>query len=130
MSPCLRRLPAFLSSLLTALLGALIAAVPMAALAGVAPSLPTSMTAASPVAPGPREAANLTAELVAMNRWATPGSTTVVALRQQIAPGWHTYWRNPGDSGGRDRDQHRQPDLAGVAVVEERSEVLALGQGP
>jgi thiol:disulfide interchange protein DsbD len=100
MSPCLRRLPAFLSSLLTALLGALIAAVPMAALAGVAPSLPTSMTAASPVAPGPREAANLTAELVAMNRWATPGSTAVVALRQQIAPGWHTYWRNPGDSGG------------------------------
>ena len=22
-----------------------------------------------------------------------------VALRQQIAPGWHTYWRNPGESG-------------------------------
>ncbi len=22
-----------------------------------------------------------------------------VALRQRIIPGWHTYWRNPGDSG-------------------------------
>jgi thiol:disulfide interchange protein DsbD len=30
---------------------------------------------------------------------ATPGSTVWVAIRQVIAPGWHTYWRNPGDSG-------------------------------
>ncbi len=22
-----------------------------------------------------------------------------LALRQKIKPGWHTYWRNPGDSG-------------------------------
>ncbi|MBA4803392.1 MAG: thioredoxin family protein [Brevundimonas sp.] len=35
-----------------------------------------------------------------MSRWAAPGSTAVVAVRQDIAPGWHTYWRNPGDSGG------------------------------
>ena len=28
-----------------------------------------------------------------------PGSTVWVAIRQVIAPGWHTYWRNPGDSG-------------------------------
>src|SRR5262245_61491463 len=27
------------------------------------------------------------------------GETFWVALRQQIAPGWHTYWMNPGDSG-------------------------------
>jgi len=39
-------------------------------------------------------------ELVPLSRWAAPGSTTVVALKQAIAPGWHTYWRNPGDSGG------------------------------
>ncbi|HUH09235.1 MAG TPA: protein-disulfide reductase DsbD domain-containing protein, partial [Brevundimonas sp.] len=39
-------------------------------------------------------------ELVPLSRWAAPGSTTVVALKQVIAPGWHTYWRNPGDSGG------------------------------
>ena len=35
-----------------------------------------------------------------MSQWVAPGSTTVVAVRQKIAPGWHTYWRNPGDSGG------------------------------
>ena len=28
-----------------------------------------------------------------------PGSTLHVALHQKIAPGWHTYWRNPGDAG-------------------------------
>jgi len=28
-----------------------------------------------------------------------PGQPFWVALRQEIAPGWHTYWENPGDSG-------------------------------
>ena len=42
----------------------------------------------------------IAAELVALSQWAAPGSTAIVAVRQEIAPGWHTYWRNPGDSGG------------------------------
>jgi thiol:disulfide interchange protein/DsbC/DsbD-like thiol-disulfide interchange protein len=29
----------------------------------------------------------------------TPGQPFWVLLRQDIRPGWHTYWRNPGDSG-------------------------------
>jgi thiol:disulfide interchange protein DsbD len=28
-----------------------------------------------------------------------PGKTFWIGLRQTIAPGWHTYWINPGDSG-------------------------------
>jgi DsbC/DsbD-like thiol-disulfide interchange protein len=28
-----------------------------------------------------------------------PGKTVWVAIRQQIDPGWHTYWRNPGEAG-------------------------------
>ncbi|HXA96568.1 MAG TPA: thioredoxin family protein [Candidatus Dormibacteraeota bacterium] len=28
-----------------------------------------------------------------------PGAPLWVGLRQRIAPGWHTYWLNPGDSG-------------------------------
>ncbi len=51
-------------------------------------------------ATGPRSTPRITAELVPMSRWATPGSTAIVAIRQDIEPGWHTYWRNPGDSGG------------------------------
>ncbi|MFN3932698.1 MAG: protein-disulfide reductase DsbD family protein [Brevundimonas sp.] len=42
----------------------------------------------------------IAAELVAMSQWAAPGSTAIVAVRQDIEPDWHTYWRNPGDSGG------------------------------
>ena len=29
----------------------------------------------------------------------SPGQPLHLALRQQIQPGWHTYWSNPGDSG-------------------------------
>ncbi len=39
------------------------------------------------------------AELVAGTAAARPGGTVHVALRHKIKPGWHTYWRNPGDSG-------------------------------
>lgn len=39
------------------------------------------------------------AELVAETRAVAPGGTYWVALRLAAAPGWHTYWRNPGDSG-------------------------------
>jgi thiol:disulfide interchange protein len=30
---------------------------------------------------------------------AKPGETVWAALRIELDPGWHTYWRNPGDSG-------------------------------
>ncbi|RZJ43682.1 MAG: thiol:disulfide interchange protein, partial [Brevundimonas sp.] len=49
---------------------------------------------------GPQRSERIEAELVSMSRWAAPGGTAVVAIRQDIRPGWHTYWRNPGDSGG------------------------------
>ena len=39
------------------------------------------------------------AELVAAADALAPGRATLVALRLKAKPGWHTYWRNPGDSG-------------------------------
>jgi thiol:disulfide interchange protein/DsbC/DsbD-like thiol-disulfide interchange protein len=39
------------------------------------------------------------AELVAERTAAVPGQPLTVALRLKMAPGWHTYWQNPGDSG-------------------------------
>ena len=39
------------------------------------------------------------AELVADQTALVPGAPLTVALRLKLAPGWHTYWRNPGDSG-------------------------------
>lgn len=39
------------------------------------------------------------ARLVSDRRAVEPGETFHLALHQTITPGWHTYWRNPGDSG-------------------------------
>ena len=36
---------------------------------------------------------------VAVDSVAQPGATVWVAIRQVIEPTWHTYWRNPGDTG-------------------------------
>jgi len=47
----------------------------------------------------PVNTGHLTAELVPQAQGIAPGQTIYVALRQQMLPGWHTYWRNPGDSG-------------------------------
>lgn len=38
-------------------------------------------------------------DVIADKRTVVPGQSVWVALRQKIAPGWHTYWKNPGDSG-------------------------------
>ena len=39
------------------------------------------------------------ASLIAETRNTVPGQPLHLALRQEIEPGWHTYWTNPGDSG-------------------------------
>lgn len=53
--------------------------------------------AESPVASagGPKVQTSLIAERPSI----TPGGTVTVALRERIRKDWHTYWRNPGDSG-------------------------------
>ena len=58
----------------------------------------------------PQRTAHLEAELAPMTASATPGSTVYVAVRHRIEPGWHTYWRNSGDSGGATRIAWTLPD--------------------
>jgi thiol:disulfide interchange protein/DsbC/DsbD-like thiol-disulfide interchange protein len=41
----------------------------------------------------------VTATLLSSRDAVQPGERFQVALVQKIAPRWHTYWRNPGDSG-------------------------------
>jgi thiol:disulfide interchange protein len=53
----------------------------------------------SPALAAPVNTGHIKAELVAQDAAAPPGATVYVALRQKIDDGWHTYWRNPGDSG-------------------------------
>ncbi|MBU2043106.1 MAG: thiol:disulfide interchange protein, partial [Alphaproteobacteria bacterium] len=61
---------------------------------------PVVATAQTATGAGPQRTERIEAELVPMSAWAAPGSTAVVAVKQTIRPEWHTYWRNPGDSGG------------------------------
>lgn len=39
------------------------------------------------------------ADLLLEAEAAPPGDTVLAAVRLQMARGWHTYWRNPGESG-------------------------------
>lgn len=41
----------------------------------------------------------VTARLVAVAGAVHPGEELLVGVQQRIAPHWHTYWSNPGDSG-------------------------------
>src|SRR4051794_37415428 len=54
-------------------------------------------------APAPGQAVvqtdNVRAELLADVSAVKPGEPFWVGLRQTIRPKWHTYWKNPGDSG-------------------------------
>jgi thiol:disulfide interchange protein len=48
----------------------------------------------------PARAGNLVkASLIAEPATAAPGVPFPVAVRLQVPPSWHVYWRNPGDSG-------------------------------
>jgi len=39
------------------------------------------------------------ASLMPESRTVRPGDTVTIGLRLEMKPGWHTYWRNPGDAG-------------------------------
>jgi len=54
--------------------------------------LPAATAAAS-------SAQKVETQLVAEVATIRPGEPFWIAVHQRITPGWHTYWRNPGDSG-------------------------------
>ncbi len=47
----------------------------------------------------PNDGPHVTASLISETRNIVAGQPLHLALRQQIQPGWHTYWSNPGESG-------------------------------
>ena len=56
---------------------------------------PLAQAAESPAVRSARATATLVSETDAV----APGQPFRVGLRLNMAPGWHTYWRNPGDAG-------------------------------
>src|SRR6516162_8070124 len=53
----------------------------------------------SSAAPAQHDEPRVRVELVSEVHAIAAGQVFWVALHQRIAPGWHTYWINPGDSG-------------------------------
>lgn len=47
----------------------------------------------------PVDTGKVTASLVSSHDSVAPGQSFYIALRTELDPHWHTYWRNPGDSG-------------------------------
>lgn len=53
---------------------------------------------------------HVTAELLAEHDAIVPGQPLALGLRLQHIPRWHTYWRNPGDSGAPTAIAWRLPE--------------------
>ena len=73
-----------------------------AALLAVLAGLWTTMAPAAPFGSAfstPSGAPAVTAEIVADRTAGTPKAVYRVGIRLRHAPGWHTYWKFPGDSG-------------------------------
>lgn len=56
------------------------------------------------------------AQLIASVDAVHPGDRILVGVQQRIIPHWHTYWKNPGDSGLASSIDY---DLSGGAIVGE-----------
>lgn len=57
------------------------------------------LAGAGPARAAPKAADLVQAELIAEPRAIEPGRPFTVGIRLRMAEHWHTYWRNPGDSG-------------------------------
>jgi thiol:disulfide interchange protein DsbD len=78
--------------------------------------------------PGLAQVPHVKASLVADARSIVPGEPLHLGLRQQIEPGWHTYWSNPGDSGlPTTIDWTLPPDFKAGPIVWPTPERFALG---
>jgi len=73
------------------------------------PVLLAALLLALPALAAPVRTPHVEAELVAERTAVVPGEPLTVALRLKMIPAWHTYWRNPGDSGEPTRLEWRLP---------------------
>src|SRR5260221_551158 len=70
------------------------------------------------VAAGLVKTEHVQAELVSERTALIPGKPITVALRLKMAEGWHTYWRNPGDSGLPTTIAWKLPEGVGVGALQ------------
>ena len=65
----------------------------------------------------PVDTGRVVATLLSSHYAVTPGQTFDVALRTELDDKWHTYWRNPGDSGEPVSIQWSLPDGVSVGPI-------------
>jgi len=70
-----------------------------------------ALAGTSPLSAGPLfKDAQLTVDLIAEPKPIEPGKPFTVGLRFRPEPGWHIYWKNPGDSGMAPTVQWKLPE--------------------
>jgi thiol:disulfide interchange protein len=72
---------------------------PLELLAGVALAVTSVLATIAVAQVSAAEGPHVTASLIGETRNVAPGRPLHLAVWQQIQPGWHTYWSNPGESG-------------------------------
>ncbi|MFC5420506.1 protein-disulfide reductase DsbD family protein [Bosea eneae] len=60
----------------------------------------------------------VTATLLSSRDAVAPGERFQVALTQKLAPGWHSYWQNPGDSGEATRIEWTLPEGVNAGAIQ------------
>lgn len=58
------------------------------------------------------------AELLAAFPTVTPGQEILLGVRQKIIPHWHTYWKNPGDSGEATKIDWQLPEGVTAGAIQ------------
>ena len=87
------------------------------ALLAAAPAFAQSPAQAQAPAQAQVQTENVRAELLAEASAIKPGEPFWVGLRQTIRPKWHTYWKNPGDSGLPTEITWKLPDGAKAGPI-------------
>lgn len=91
--------------------------------------LPLLLLLAGPAAAQPGTTHHIRVSLAAETTTVQPGSTVTLAFVMQTEPGWHGYWRNPGDAGTEPRVTWRLPEgwTAGPLQYPVPQRLVALG---
>ncbi len=84
---------------------------------------------AAPAAAQPGQSRHMNVTLAAETTTIQPGTTLTLAFVMRPQPGWHGYWRNPGDAGAEPRVRWRLPEgwQAGPLQYPVPQRLVALG---
>ncbi len=91
--------------------------------------LPVLLLFAAPAMAQPGQNRHMAVSLAAETATVQPGTTLTVAFVMRPQPGWHGYWRNPGDAGQQPRVTWRLPEgwSAGPLQYPVPQRLVALG---